>query len=182
MDKALDRLIELDEFTQPVSIINMSPVCVDKIKSTLKYTMTKNPDQDLTIASKRILTATVAEFRVAEHMNGNIANYEVNYENPFTYGFDVLSSIDFYGARIEVKTHQSSNKWISVNIDHDNPDEKKGLNVVHFLDYNVSDLIVIYRTNIKDKLVTFKNTFVGNQDQLKSVIKKSRYNGWYIDI
>ena len=113
-------------------------------------------------------------------MNGNFMDCDVNFDDPFTYAFDVLSGIEYYGTRIEVKTHQSNAKWIAVNIEKNN---KFGMiNLHHFLSIDVADYIAIYDSKRFDNGFNFKTAFIGTREQLKPLIRKSNFKGWYLHI
>lgn len=151
-----------------------------KIMGTTNYSMQKNPNQDFHEVHERCKVATMAEQSVAYHMNGSIMDNPADYSDPYSYSFDVLSGKEYYGARIEVKTHQSDSKWINVNIDHHN---KSGvMNLFHFLEYDVADFIAIYRSKKINGIYSFSQAFVGNRSQLKPLITKSNYGGWYLKL
>ncbi len=175
---ALLHLQSLSEFE--MSEINLSEESNNKIKSTVFYSLQNNPGQNTEHVNRRCQIATMAEQKVAEHMSGHVMNSHIDFNDPFTYAFDVLSGINYYGTRIEVKTHQNNNRWISVNLDHKNLTGH--MNLHHFLEYEAADYITIYTSTAKIFSVKFKNVFTGTRKDVKKIIRKSRYDGWYLHI
>lgn len=174
--KALNHLKLLTDFN--MSFDDMNEISREKVKDTLKYSISKNEKQNKSNAAKRIAIATLAEQMVAQHMNGNIANFEIDYNDPFTYAYDVVAGHEYHNIRIEVKTHQKDNDWINVNLELENV--KGYLNVHHFLKYDVADYIIIFRSEKNDDgSYHFKTEFIGNKDDLTSVITRSCYNREY---
>ena len=155
---------------------DMSDVTKQKIMSTARYSLSIDPDQTLNYAVSRCALAIYAEQRVADHMQGHVMNNDINFDIPLTYAYDVLSSPLYYGARIEVKTHQSGSRWINVNIEKENT--ANCLNLYHFLEYEIADYITIFNCNSQK----YNNVFVGNRCDLKKIIRKSNYSGWYLHL
>lgn len=178
--KALEHLKSFEDFTMKYENLNHSSK--EKVKSTIKYTLSKNPIQNKKHVAKRCLIATLAEQKVAEHMNGRVMDSEVDFDDPYSFAFDVLSSHEYHGARIEVKTHQSDSKWINVNLDLEN--KSNFMNLYPFLNYGVADFIIIFRSHEPSKgLYMFEPCFIGTQADITSVINKSMYNDqFYLDI
>ena len=52
------------------------------------------------------------------------------------------------------------------------------MNLYPFLEYGIADVIVIYKTDG----IIFNNVFVGSVNDIKPLIKKSNYSGWYLNI
>lgn len=176
---ALSHLQSLSQFTMDTN--QLTATSVTKIKSTVSYSMNNRTGQDINQVTRRCMIATMAEQQVAEHMNGYVMDSTIDFNDPFTYAFDVLSGIEYYGTRIEVKTHQTNSRWISVNIDERNT--TGFMNLYHFLNYEVSDYITIFNTSpYVNNAYNFNRAFVGTKYDLKRVIRKSNYNGWYLHI
>ena len=176
---ALSHLRSLTNFSMGMN--ELSPMSVAKVQSTVLYSMNNRTSQNADQVTRRCAIATMAEQKVAEHMNGFVMNCDIDFNDPFTYAFDVLSGIDFYGARIEVKTHQSNSRWISVNLDERN--STGHMNLFHFLNFDVSDYITIFNSSqYADNGYNFSCAFVGTKHELQRVIRKSNYNGWYLHI
>ena len=151
-----------------------------KIMKTVDYSMSKNPSQDYEHVISRCTIAIMAEQRVASHLDGEVADYDANMADPYSYAYDVIGSKEYYHARVEVKTHQSDAKWITVNTEHNNI--SGAMNIFHFINYDIADYITIYKTGIKSRVTSFQLAFMGDRNDLKSVIKKSNYSGWYLNI
>lgn len=175
---AIAHLQSLNNFT--MSPLDLSEPSIKKVNSTIRYTMNTNPHQNIEHARLRCVIAQMAEQKTANHMNGDFMDCDVNFDDPFTYAFDVLSGIEYYGTRIEVKTHQSNAKWIAVNIEKKN--EWGMINLHHFLSIDVADYIAIYDSKRADSSVNFKTVFMGTREQLKPLIRKSNFKGWYLHI
>lgn len=161
-----------------MSYSDLWPSSIDKINSTISYTMNSNPNQNINQVKKRCTLATMAEQQVAYHMCGQVIDSKVDYNDPFSFAFDVLSSHIYHGARIEVKTHQSDGRWINVNIDRKN--ESGFMNLYPLLNYSVADFVTIFRTDkIKQGTYAFTSMFTGTPHQIAPIIKKSQYNQYY---
>ena len=174
MIKTISVLSNIQSFNSSDIILNQTSI--DKINSTVAYSLSKNPERDYNSALKRCTIAQTAEQKVAEILNGYNTNFDIDYNDPYSYSFDVLAGFEFYNTRIEVKTHQSNSRWITVNIDRHN--KNNHMNLYPFLEYNITDVIVIYKTDG----VVFNTIFVGNVNDIKPLIKKSNYSGWYLNI
>lgn len=175
---ALSQLQSLSQFTMSPDQLTLASV--SKVKSTVAYSMANRSGQDINNVTRRCIIATMAEQQVATHMMGYVMDSIVDFNDPFTYAFDVLSGIEFYGARIEVKTHQSNARWISVNLDERNT--TGFMNLYHFLNYEISDYITIFNSSQYGNSYNFNRVFTGTKYSLKQVIRKSNYNGWYLHI
>lgn len=158
------------------SDIIMSEDSIIKIKDTVNYSMNKDPSQNKIDVVKRCKIAILAEQISAEILDGSIAHNEINYDDPFTFAYDIIAGINHHHGRVEVKTSQNNNEWITVSIDKRN--ESNSINLYHFLEYEVSDMIVIYQyyNNI------YSARYVGDRNDIKKRIKKSNYNGWYLSL
>jgi hypothetical protein len=172
--KTISKLSSISSFNSSDIILNQTSI--DKINSTVAYSLSKKPERDYNSALKRCTIAQTAEQKVAEILNGYNTNFDIDYDDPYTYSFDVLAGFEFYNTRIEVKTHQSNSKWITVNTDRHN--KNNYMNLYPFLEYGIADVIVIYKTDG----IIFNNVFVGNVNDIKPLIKKSNYSGWYLNI
>lgn len=161
-----------------MSYADLCPSSIDKIKSTINYSLQSNPKQNINHVRKRCTIATMAEQQVAYHMSGQVMDSSIDYNDPFSFAFDVLSSHIYHGARIEVKTHQSDARWINVNIDKKN--ESGFMNLYPLLNYSVADYITVFRSSeIKSGTFSFTNMFTGTPHHLAPLIKKSQYNQYY---
>lgn len=157
-----------------------------KAKSTAAYSLSQNPDQDKVDVIRRCCIAQLAEKAVADWLDGYVAGGrgEENHEDPYTYAWDVLAHPRFCGLRVEVKTHQSDSKWISVTTGYsgDYPGGT-GINVGPFLTHRVADCIIILDVEeVRPTIYRFTLKFAGDHEDLKSVVKKSNYQGWYLQI
>ena len=155
-----------------------------KIKGTVQYSMKKDPDQDLEQVKRRCTIAQMAERAVATWVDGYVANMEADYEDPLTFAWDVLAHPKYSGLRIEVKTHQSDAKWISVTTGYsgDYP-YGSGVNLGPFLTHRVADCIIILDVEESSpEVFSFTLKFVGDQEDLKKVVRRSNYTGWYLNI
>lgn len=176
---ALSHLRELNSFTMDAS--QLTQQSINKINSTTEYSLRNRTGQNRSQVITRCTIATMAEQEVARHMNGYVMDSVIDFDDPFTYAFDVLSGVEYYGSRIEVKTHQSNARWISVNLDERNVSGH--MNLFHFLNYDVADYITIFDSKpIAHNVYNFKCVFAGTKANLRSVIRKSNYNGWYLHI
>ena len=174
MFKTISKLSSIKSFNSSDVILNQTSI--DKINSTIQYSLSKNREQEYQYVLKKCTIAQTAEQKVAEILNGYNTNFDIDYDDPYTYSFDVLAGFEFYNTRIEVKTHQSNSRWITVNIDRHN--KNNYMNLYPFLEYGIADVIVIYKTDG----VVFNTIFVGSVNDIKPLIKKSNYSGWYLNI
>lgn len=123
-----------------------------KVIDTVKYSLSQNPNQQKELVIERCVIAQLAEQLVAEWMEGWCNHGSEDTSDPFSYGYDVLSNIKYCGLRIEVKTHQSSSSYISVNTGPVGPLKgSKGLHVRPFLELGVADVMIVMSTT-KDTL------------------------------
>lgn len=179
-NRGLQRLKNLPTFTREVNDLTSEDIV--KVKSTVNYTMSKNPDQDSKAALKRCVIAQLAEKAVADWVDGYVAHGIEDPDDPYTYAWDVLAHPRFCGLRIEVKTHQSDSKWISVTTGYggDFPGGS-GINLGPFLTHRVADCIIILDTvESSPGVFQFTPKFVGDVEQTKSKVRKSNYQGWYL--
>ncbi|AEO97180.1 DNA endonuclease IV [Salmonella phage vB_SenM-AKM_NP4] len=155
-----------------------------KIKDTVNYTMSKDPGQDKEAAVKRCMIAQLAEKAVAEWVNGYVMHGQENHDDPYTFAWDVLAHPRYCGLRIEVKTHQSESKWISVTTGYSgNFPYGYGVNLGPFLNHQVADCIIIL--DVVENLTggfEFTPVFVGDPEDTKKIVKRSKYEGWYLMI
>ena len=174
MFKTISTLSNVQSFNASDIILNQASI--NKINSTINYSLSKNPSQDYDFVLRKCTIAQLAEQKVAEILNGVNVDFDIDYNDPYSYSFDVLAGFEFYNTRIEVKTHQSNSRWITVNIDRHN--KNNHMNLYPFLEYNITDIIVIYKTDG----IVFNTIFVGNVNDIKPLIRKSNYSGWYLNI
>lgn len=177
--KSLHQLSQLSMFS--MDHIELTAESRNKIDTTVLYSMNRDPNQNINHVTNRCIIATMAEQKVASHMLGYVMNGTVDFSDPLSYAYDVLSGIEYHGARIEVKTHQSNARWISVNLDERNT--TGFMNLFHFLNYEAADYITIFNSlPLTTTSYNFKTAFVGTRADIKKVIRKSNYNGWYLHI
>lgn len=155
-----------------------------KVKDTVKYAMEANDEIDTFAVLKRCVVAQLAEQYVAEWMEGHVMHGEEDTSDPWTYAFDVLAGPKYYGMRIEVKTHQSESKYITVNTGHAQPfPGKSGLNLRPFIEQKQADLIILFNTSEKDGRWLIEPFLLSDRDSLmhKDIILKSKFDGFYIN-
>lgn len=158
------------------SDVNLSDDLITKIEDTVAYSMSVDASQNKIDVIKRCKIAICAEYATASLLDGFVVNNEINFEDPYSYAYDVIAGVQHHCGRVEVKTAQSNNDWITVNIDKKN--ESSSINLYHFLEYDVSDMIVIYQYS--NSIYTTK--YVGDRNDIKKHIKKSNYSGWYLSL
>lgn len=176
------RLKNLKSFYRAFS--DLTPEDRVKIKDTVAYSLRQNPDQDKTAVINRCAIAQLAERAVADWMDGYVAGGQENHNDPYTYAWDVLAHPRFCGLRIEVKTHQSNSKWISATTGYsgDYPGGA-GINLGPFLTHRVADCIIILDVvESGPSVYQFTLKFAGDYEDLKSVVRKSNYQGWYLNL
>ncbi|ULA52512.1 endonuclease [Enterobacter phage vB-EclM_KMB19] len=176
------RLKALKSFYRACS--DLTPEDRVKIKSTDAYSLRQDPDQDKTDVINRCAIAQLAEKAVADWMDGYVAGGQENHDDPYTYAWDVLAHPRFCGLRVEVKTHQSDSKWISVTTGYsgDYPGGS-GINLGPFLTHRVADCIIILDVvESGPSVYQFTLKFAGDHEDLKSVVRKSNYQGWYLNL
>lgn len=177
--KAVGHLTKLQEFD--ASEDELTEQSNEKVSSTIKYSMQQYTMQKQEHVRTRCVVATLGEQKVAEHMEGVVMHNPINYDDPYSFGFDVLSSPTYYGARVEVKTTMSPNKWININTEHKSV--KGHLNVFHFLEFPVADYITIFRVKEVGMKFKFTREFTGNRHEFKRILRRSRYtNNWYLNL
>lgn len=177
--KVISRLREMSNFYMRNNDLNS--FSNEKIRKTIEYSISKNYNQNFDQTVLRCTIATMAEQKVAEITAGIVADYIIDYSDPLSFAYDVLSGPQYHGARIEVKTHQTNSRWISVNVERENPNGI--MNLHHFLEYEAADVIVIYRSNYNvGGGYMFQSAFIGTRSDIKRVITRSNYSGWYLNI
>lgn len=155
-----------------------------KVKDTVKYALSANGETDTPAVVQRCVIAQLAEQYVAEWMEGSVMHGEEDLSDPWTYAFDVISGPKYYGMRLEVKTHQSESKYISVNTGHIGPFKgTSGLNLRPFIEQKCADLIIIFNTRLTDLGYLIEPFLLSDRDSLvsKGVIVKSKFDGYYIN-
>ncbi|WJJ54637.1 DNA endonuclease IV [Acinetobacter phage AB1I1M-1] len=181
-NKAFIRLSQI-----PSTIMNLKDLSEEskrKIIDTSKYAMSANNEFDAKTVVMRCAIAQMAEQYVAEWMNGHVMHGDEDTSDPWTYAFDVISGPEYYGMRIEVKTHQSESKYITVNTGHADPyPGKQGLNIRPFLEQPQADLIIFFNTRMIDEGVLLEPYMMSDKDSLRSneIIVKSKFEGYYLN-
>lgn len=176
------RLAEFEKFDMRKA--DLSAESIEKIKDTVRYTMTRDPDQNLTDVLKRCMIAQMAEQQVATHVEGNFGTLDAVYDDPYTWAYDVLAHIKYSGIRIEVKTHQSGSKWIQVNTRNRPPyPATSGINIGPMLEHGVADLLIIFDVKENNDVYTFTPVLLCDKIALTNtdLIKKSNFQGYYIN-
>ena len=155
-----------------------------KIKDTVRYSLRQDSGQDRNQVLRRCAIAQMAERYVADWMDGYVAGGSEDHDDPYTYAWDVLAHPRYSGLRIEVKTHQSDSRWISVTTGYsgDYP-HGSGINLGPFLNHRVADCIIILDVAERAPGVfQFTQKFVGDHEDLKDKVKKSNFQGWYLQL
>lgn len=177
------RLLELTETS--FSLDQLTPELKVKIKDTVLYSMRQSPDQDPKECIKKCAIAVYAEYYVAHHMAGYVNRGIEELDDPYTYAYDVLSHPKYSGLRIEVKTHQTDSRWVSVTTGaYGIYPGGQGINLGPFLAFPVSDIIVILKSEetspgvirLTPWLLSDKESFSQGTD----VVLKSKFDGWYL--
>lgn len=175
-------------------LLNLKPVNLtvenlsreNKIKALKEseHSMSLDNSQEQRSALKRCVIATLGEQLVAQCTNGRVMDTEFNKANPFSYSFDVISE---EGVRIEVKTHQSDSRWISVHTKGRHPyPYGSGIDLDGFLTYRLSDLIIILDVEeVSPGVYRFIPRMMGDQTAFlpgSGLVQESKYEngGWYL--
>ncbi len=176
-NKAIQHLASI-----PPKILSVSDLTVKtkaKVQETTMYAMEHNDETDVKLVLSRCIIAILAEQYVAEHMNGAVMHGEETPDDPWTYAFDVVSGPEYYGQRIEVKTHQSDSKYITVKT---MTTSESGINLVPFLESNIADLIIIFdTTEIERHKWLFTARVIADQLGIQQIITKSNFSGHYLN-
>ncbi len=163
---------------------DLTPESRQKVIDTVRYSLSQDPNQQKELVVERCVIAQLGEQLVAEWMEGWCNHGSEDTSDPLSYGYDVLSNIKYCGLRIEVKTHQSSSAYISVNTGHVGPfNGSKGLHVRPFLELGVADVMIVMSTS-KDTLTggwIFKPKVVMDPVALNNphVTQASRFDDGY---
>lgn len=176
------RLMALEPFVLDKDMI--TPDLLAKIKDTVEYSMFQNKDQDIREVKLRTFLSMVAEQHVATWMEGSCADGIEDINDPFTFGYDVLSHNKYNGLRIEVKATQSQN-WISVHTGyHGSYPGSTGLHIGPAMEIGVADLLFICRVkhNHEGKWVFTPDLAcdVGALTPSTGLVRKSNGQGWYL--
>lgn len=156
-----------------------------KVKDTINYSLSQNPNQTREEVREKCWIAVASERMIADHFDGYINSGIENLKDPHTYAYDVLCHPRFSGLRVEVKTHQSGSKWISCSSGaYGLYPGNTGINLGPFLEFAVSDLIIILKADKVSpgavRLTPFicadKNAF----NKKSGLVVKSNHTGWYI--
>lgn len=155
-----------------------------KIKDTVRYTMGKDPSQNLEDAVKRCRAAVYAEYKVADWLNGYVNAGQEDTDDPYTYAWDVLAHPMYCGLRVEVKTHQTDSRWISVTTGYSgNFPGGSGINLGPILNHKVADCIIIFDTKeVSPGVLEYTLKFSGDRESLTKIVRKSNYSGWYLSL
>ncbi|CAL1777390.1 DenB-like DNA endonuclease IV [Acinetobacter phage vB_AbaM_PhT2-v2] len=167
-----------------MTISDLSAESREKVHDTVSYAMSQNSETDIKQVTERCIIAILAEQYVAEWLNGHVMHGEEDLEDPWTYAFDVLAGPEYYGMRIEVKTHQSASKYISVNTGHVGPFKgSTGINLRPFIEQPQADLIIIFDTERQPSGWLIKPYMLSDKDSLvyPGIIVKSKFEGYYIN-
>lgn len=158
---------------------------LDKVKDTARYSLSLDPNQDKKEVIERCLIAQMAEQHVAHYMEGFINHGIENTDDPLSYAYDVLANIKYTGLRIEVKTHQSESKWITVSTGHAEPYKgHAGINLRPFIECGVADLMIIFRTTkvspgeykLSPMMMCDRTALIPKS----GVVKSSQFTGFYM--
>lgn len=180
----VQKLIELQPFK--MGIKDLSQDSLDKAKDTAIYSLGLNPDQDKKQALLRCIVAQMAEQKVADHIQGWVNHGIEDVQDPITFAYDVLAPVEYSGLRIEVKTHQSDAKWISVSTGANGKyavqnQNDRGVNIGPFLDHQISDLIIFIDTKKINGKYLFTPKLLCDRMGLMECVKKSNFKGYYIN-
>ncbi|BBC78340.1 DenB-like DNA endonuclease IV [Escherichia phage EcS1] len=169
----------------------MSPEDKVKIKDTVRYSMSQDPEQDLEEVTDRCIPAIIAERYVADHLDGYINHGGENLKDPYTYAYDVLAHPKYSGLRVEVKTSMlnperiGQKQWVGCTTGQfGRYPGGYGINLGPFIEFSVSDVIIIFRVEkmgpgayrlipyvLADKMAFKKEA---------GLVAKSNFTGWYI--
>lgn len=155
-----------------------------KIADTARYSLKQDPGQIKEDVVRRCKVAVFAEYVVANWLDGYVNKGIEDVEDPYTYAWDVLAHPKYCGIRVEVKTHQIDSKWISVTTGYsgDYPGGN-GINIGPFLNHRVADCIIILDAKeTSPDVFSYSIKFVGDHEDLKKIVRKSNYNGWYLQL
>ncbi|QPB12343.1 hypothetical protein [Providencia phage PSTCR6] len=174
-NKAFLHLCELKPFS-----MEFNRRFLDKARSTIEYAKSMDPSRDVKDIIDVTIPAIMAEYYIAEYMDGTVNEGEENLEDPMTYGFDVLSGAKYNGARIEVKC-SFSGKWI--NVCGGVYGGTKGINLGTFLTHQIADLIIILSVSKKSKgAYKFTPRVISDHEAFipeHNFVLKSKYNDSY---
>lgn len=177
------RLLELTPTTFNLNVL--TPELKVKIKDTVLYSMRQSPDQDPKECIKKCAIAVYAEYYVAHHMAGYVNRGIEELNDPYTYAYDVLSHPKYCGLRVEVKTHQTDSRWVGVTSGaYGMYPGGYGINLGPFLEFPVSDLIVIFKSEeISPECIQLTPWMLADKEAMlpgTGVVAKSKFEGWYL--
>lgn len=175
-----------------VHLSNIKPFRIDlfslpseqnaKIRSTAKYSLKDNPNQDEEEVINRCRRAIPAEYAIADYMDGYVNNQPVrdDHSDPYEWAWDVLAHPRFSGLRIEVKTHfmrdpAKHSPWINMTTGVDGmfPDGS-GINLGPLFKHGVADCIIILIAKyLGQGVMEYTPTFVGDAEDLANKVRKS---------
>ena len=163
---------------------HMSNLAKEKAHDTARYSLEQDPNQNSQDVLRRCLVAMMAEQIVAKAVHGFMPTGRENHDNPWSFAYDVVAKD---GVRIEVKTHQTKSKYITVNtgMSGDYPAKSPGINLGPFLGHKLADLIIIFDTKQDETgAVLFTPKFLAGRDAFSKdsglVIRSNFNDGYYL--
>lgn len=164
---------------------DITPEIKVKIKDTVLYSMRMSPDQDPRECIKKCTISTLAEYYVADWLAGYVNRGLEELDDPYTYAYDVLAHPKYSGLRIEVKTHQTDSRWVSVTSGaFGHYPGGTGINLGPFLNFPVADLIIIFKTKeISPDVFEMTPWLLSDKECMMpgvGPVLKSKHDGWYL--
>lgn len=161
---------------------NLSYDARRKVTDTARYSLDKDPSQNEQDVVLRCMLATLAEQTIEGWTDGRMLGGRENYDNPFSFAFDVISN---EGVRIEVKTHQSNSKWISVTTGYEGDyPHGYGINLGPFMQHGIADMMFMFDVTEQSKGVyLFTPKFMAGPKAFapaSGLVQKSQGDGWYL--
>lgn len=167
-----------------MSTRHMTNLAKEKAHDTARYSLEQDPNQNSQDVLRRCLVAMMAEQIVAKAVHGFTPTGRENHDNPWSFAYDVVAKD---GVRIEVKTHQTKSKYITVNtgMSGDYPAKSPGINLGPFLGHKLADLIIIFDTKQDETgAVLFTPKFLAGRDAFAKesglVIRSNFNDGYYL--
>lgn len=167
-----------------MSTRHMTNLAKEKAHDTARYSLEQDPNQNSQDVLRRCLVAMMAEQIVAKAVHGFMPTGRENHDNPWSFAYDVVAKD---GVRIEVKTHQTKSKYITVNtgMSGDYPAKSPGINLGPFLRHKLADLIIIFDTKQDETgSVLFTPKFLAGRDAFTKesglVIRSNFNDGYYL--
>lgn len=112
---------------------------------------------------------------VADWLSGYVNKGQEDVNDPYTYAWDVLAHPRYCGLRVEVKTHQTDSRWISVTTGCSGEyPYGSGINLGPILNHQVADCIIIFNTKeIHPGVIQYTPKFIGDREDLRKVVRKA---------